>query len=487
MTIRLYNPSGAILGSRRSRQKIRGLRFPSTSVYALGTNGDFNEAYKWLRIIWAPNVQLPNALTFPCGLDTGAGGSIALITQSLAAAGYSVGGLTGYDGTYAAGTGVPLHVLATSEIGRLRVTDLVLDDPGDKILHYEMGRLIRVGVASSDTSWSPGAGGRLAINTRPSTFPGGTFQFGDMTVFEIQLSTTAPTADVVLAAASQPIGTPVSGMTRMFLASEATAGASSWTDPRSGKILTVTGTTVAHDVARSSRSAGCVSIFGESHVMRDSGVLEGDGFRKALLFHLIDSGYQATAHGKFTFGANATKTYDTRHNGVPGQAWEFDNGAVDARMDTFAADLAAYVPRDGSLVLQGSTNDAFVYCVTQGKSVATAKADYFAILDTAIGLAGAHMNAGRPIVIPDALRLGTASIVNANQRDFLIGVTADLPAWVAARVGTYPGLRVAGVSALITPDQSTTDANLIDGTHMDDASRAIYGVVVAEAIMDALG
>lgn len=456
-----------------------GLRFTS-GQYARGTAGDYAEAYRWARVIFAANEQNPQGFRYIAGLDTGAGGSWMFGTESNASfTGYTGGRMTAYDGIYA--NEGPHHILPTAEIGRYTVADAVID--GTNLLDYRNGRLSRIGAADAKTTWTSAQ--PLCINNRPNA--AGTLQFGDVTVFEIQLSTTVPTAAQIRQYASAPVGTPIPGVTRLFVTADASG--STITDRVGGKVLTITGSPTRATIAAAPKSLGSVYLRGDSHLSREEGPIEADGVRLPALTAMANAGYFVSSHGQATFSANTTKTYDPRHGGVPGQALGVANG-VASGLSQLASNLTTYCTTDGGVLLEFGSNDVFARCVTGLETASSCATNFLADLDTALGLVGARLDAGRPIVITNTLRCSQAASPGATgvqQRAAIDLIYAQLPAWIAARVGTYPGLRLVDWYSQITPTQADADntAILYDGTHMTAAYRTIAGNLIAAGFLSA--
>lgn len=459
-----------------------GLRFTS-GQYARGTGGDYAQAYRWARVIYAANALPPMAFSFIAGLDSGGGGSWMFGAESNATlTGYTTGRLVTFDGVYSTSTGNPAHIPQSSELGRYTVVDSVID--GTNLLDYRNGRLMRIGVADAKTTWT--SANPLAINCRPTGAPP-TLQYGDVSVFEIQLSTTVPTAAQIRTYATAPVGTAIPGCTRLFVMADASGA--TVVDRVGGKSLTLTGSPTPVTISAAPRSMGCLYLRGDSHLSREPGPVEADGVRLPLLSAIDSAGYWVSSYGQTTFATNTTKTYDPLHGGVAGQALGLANGQPSA-LSQLASNLTTYCSRDGGVLLEFGSNDVYARCVTGLETSASCATNFLADLDTALALVGAHLDAGRPIVITNTLRCSQAASPGATgiqQRGAIDLIYAQLPAWIAARVGTYPGLRLVDWYGQITPTQADADntAILYDGTHMAAAYRTIAGNLCAAGFLSA--
>lgn len=448
--------------------------------YALGVGGQYANAYRRMRITWSPDAQPGTGLSFVAGLDGGGGGSILLGAQDRSGAVFANGQVVGFDGAYS--TTATVHALMTSELGRYVVDDLWTD--GTYIYHARNGRLVGVRISDADTSWT--SANPFGLNTRPSA--AGTLQFGSCTIFDAQLSTSVPASVAAVRAEAQYLpGVPIVGALNHWHCG-AGLGATTWTDQISSRVLTLTGSPTKGVVKLVRRtSSGQISYLGDSNVIREEGGVTGNGPRKYFLQALLDAGYATSAGGKFSYGAGASKDYDNRNSGVSGQAVGVANGAVPSAQSTLAADLTAYVAPDGGVVLMYGTNDGYVYCNTPGGNTGAAGATlFFAALDTAIASIGGHLDTGRPIVVTTPLRVATGSSTAA-QRDFYQAVYAALPAWIATKQATYPGVELADTYALLTPTQADADntAILPDGTHIANSLQATVAATQAAAYLRA--
>jgi hypothetical protein len=452
----------------------------TSGQYAIGTAGQFANAYRRLRVIWSPNAQPGTGLAFAAGLDGGGGGSILLGSQDRTGGTYAMGQVLGFDGVYS--TTAAVHVTMTSELGRYIVDDLWTD--GTYIYHARNGRLVGVRIADADVSWT--SANPFALNCRPSG--AGTLQFGSCTFIDVQLSTTVPASVAVVRADAQLLpGVAVTGALNHWHTG-AGLTASTWTDVISSRVLTFTGspTTATRTVMR--KAAGQTCYITDSMGIRMEGGGTGNGPRKDFAQGLLDAGYSTSANGKFSFGTAATKDFDGRNSSLSGQAIGVANGAVASLQSTIAADLPLYTAPDGVVVLMYGANDGYVYCNTPGGNTGAAGAAlFFAAYTTLLASIGGHMDTGRPIVVTTPLRIATGS-TTAAQRDFYQAVYDGWAAQVATWQATYPGVESADTFDLITRTQADADnfAILPDGTHIANNLQPVVGACQAAAALRAL-
>lgn len=457
-----------------------GLRFDA-GQYAFGTAGQYANPYVRMRVAWAPLTQALNSFTCIAGTNGGAGLGIVLSTSN--PGGYPQGSIKGFDAVapYSTPAAFPEHIMLPGELGRYIVDDLWLS--GGLLYHARMGRLVRPPVADALASWT--SGNAFAVNCRP-TVPG-TLQYGSLIIFDIQYCTVAPTLAEVRADALKRPGVAVAGALNHWVGEDVTSGLGNWVDRVSGRVLALTGVpSVRAQVPASYKSVGAISLFSDSEAVRESPGVSGNSWKRLHQEAIVGGGAAYTGLGKFAAGGASTLDYDNRCSATSSQALGLANGATPSALSTLGADLPLYVTADGSFILSYGANDCFVRIVTNGEAPATAAAAYLADLDTALTLIGAYMEAGRPILITNIMRESTGT-TSANQRSFIDLVNAALPAWIATRRVTYPGLRLADVCAAVTPTQAAADnvAVLYDGLHLAAAVRAAYAQAVAAQLLDA--
>lgn len=469
-----------------------GITFSATS-YALGVAGQYAQAYKRMRVVYATRAQAPNTFRVICGTDNGAGGGLSLATESKASGSYSMGNVPFFDGRYSTAIDAAPSSAARAQmiqlpaqIGKYVIRDACLDTTGLRVWDYLDGYAINAGVVSAETSWTSAA--QFAVNTRPGAAPP-SLSYGDLTIVEIQFSTTYATAAQVLADASLPIGTAIAGGagSTHWVAGDVLSG-TSWADRLGGKVLTLGGSPLLRQpVYQRPAGIGTFVWFGDSHTLRQEGPLDGDGPRRACLSAVLDAGYTCTENGQYGPAADTTKDFDPYHFGLSGQALGVINGGVPTRLSTIDADLDAYCPPNAGaiIVFAYGANDVFRRA-TNGESATDIRDHFLADLDAGIAAVVAHCGSDVPIVVADCTRISDAIDV-PNEQAGIEAIYTALPAYVAAKQATVPRTRLCSWHDIATPTQASANdtGNAYDGRHFVAATRAAMGRGLAAAAIAA--
>lgn len=458
-----------------------GVRLTSGSQYIHGGSGAFNTTLPRFIVRWRPDGQCPNTNGCVAGMTqfgATAGGAIVAAAQHASA---TRGRLAGYlssvysDATHA-------HVLTDDEIGVLLTSEVWLAD--GKVHFATQGREIGNGGTTALTSL--GAAGVIGINTRSNVL--GTLPWGAMTIAEVQVSTIAPTRADILALASMPAGTLVTGATRQWVAEDlgddgAAAGAA-WVDRLAGTSLTIVGapSLVACAYPSTRVGVGSIEVMGDSIAAgREPGGLADEGWRRSMLTTIAASGRVAAAVGQFTFSKVGTPLdFDARHTAIGGQALGVAT-TVASRLSTLATDVTTRGAVDSVTVLAYGINDLLRRIDVNGQTVNDAVAAYLADLDTACGLIRVSRT-GR-IVIQDILRVSSAQ--SASVRSAIDLINDALPATIATLNTDHSDVVGAYACPIVTPDQAAADDTdvLYDGLHETAAAKALHGPVMAAAVM----
>lgn len=461
-----------------------GVQLTSGSQYIHGGSGAFNSTL--LRAILRVRLD---------GHCSNGNGCLAGLTQFGATAGFGIlsaaqaagagrGRVAGYlSSVYTDANHI--HVMTDDELGKLVTYEVWLDLTAGRVRFFCDGT--EVGNGNTTALTSLGATGVIGINTRSNVL--GTLPWGACTIVELQVSTVEPTRAEILAHASAPIGTAVTGATRHWVAEDiGAAGASagtSWVDRLAATSLTIVGSpSLASCTVSSAASVGTIEVFGDSIAAgRESGGLADEGWRLSMLDTITAAGRFAAANGQFTFSKSGTPlTFDARHTAVGGQALGVAT-TVASRLSTLAADVATRTAIDGVSVLAYGINDLLRRIDVNGQTVNDAVAAYLADLDTACGLIRVSRT-GR-IVIQDILRVSSAQ--SADVRSAVDLINAALPATVATLNTDHSNVVLAEVCSVVTPTQADADdtAILYDGLHETAAAKALHGPVMAAAVMAA--
>lgn len=483
------------VSSHGAAKKAVGLRFATTASHAIGVGGDMNFASKWFRFVGAVGAP-QNAFRIAAGTSTGGGVGLSFCSETLP--GFASGNLVGWFGRYttsidsAPSANLPIHVPRSTELQRLFVKDWVLDTVNNLVIEYTNGRRVCVHRgAAAKASWA--TTNAMAINRSPG---GVSSQYGDVTVCELQWSTTgAQATDALTDAMVRAVSHDgvIGGAARRWTMSSPPVGAT-WTDVIGGKALTITGSPSAVSLPVDVRAIGQILFAGDSEGVRVfDGTREGDGYRRDAVIAIAAAGIAYSCDGFYNAGTYSQKDFDTRHLCLPGQALGVANGATASRLSTLAADLVAYVSTDGAVALNYGTNDAFVRCGASGMGMtATDGRDAFLTdLDSALAIIGARMDSGRPIEVWAPPQVGDAAAgFTAAYNDMLIGIGESLRSgWVTSRQATYPGLRLADVDGALTAGHGSDYRNdtgvLVDHTHFADAVQPLVGGEIASALLGA--